>query len=169
MTKTHGFTLVELLVTLAVAAILMTVGVPSMRDLIRNNQLTAATNMFVSSLNIARSEAIKQGRNANVCVSDTQNSCNGTDWGLGWLVWLDSNKNGALDYPGEVIRTVQPLASSIQFTAALNSFQIDSQGSVDNPNAIITVCDDRTAEIGRQMRVMATGGISLNSRYGGCT
>ena len=44
MTKTHGFTLVELLVTLAVASILLTVGVPSMRDMIRNNQLTATTN-----------------------------------------------------------------------------------------------------------------------------
>ncbi|MGB5729503.1 MAG: GspH/FimT family pseudopilin, partial [Thiogranum sp.] len=69
MMKTRGFTLVELLSTLAVAGILLTVGVPSMQDLIRNNRLTAATNLFVSSLNIARSEAIKQGRNATVCVS----------------------------------------------------------------------------------------------------
>jgi type IV fimbrial biogenesis protein FimT len=171
MTKTHGFTLVELLVTLAVASILLTVGVPSMRDMIRNNQLTATTNLFVSSLNIARSEAIKQGRNANVCVSDTpvQNSCSGTDWGLGWLVWVDINQNGVLDYPAEVIRTVQPLPGSVEFTSVQNSFQIDPQGTVDNPNATLDVCDDRTAETGRQLRVMATGGISLDSQYGGCT
>ncbi len=170
MSKTRGFTLIELMVTLSVAAILLTVGVPSMRDLIANNRLTAATNVFVSSLNIARSEAIKQGRNASVCVSDTatQTSCSGTDWRKGWLVWVDVNKNGTLNYPNEVIRTVQPLTDSIQMVSARNSFQIDPQGSVDNPNANVTLCDNRSGETGRQLRIMATGGISLNSQYSGC-
>jgi len=68
MKKEHAFTFVELIVALAIAAILMTIGVPSMRDLIRNNRLVAATNTFVSTMNIARSEAIKQGRNATLCV-----------------------------------------------------------------------------------------------------
>lgn len=168
MTKIRGFTLVELLVTLAIAAILFTVGIPNLQDLIRNNRLTAATNAFVSSLNIARSEAIKQGRNATVCVSDTaiQNSCSGTNWQKGWLVWVDSDQDGIFDYPAELIRTVQPLASSVQMTSVQNSFQIDAQGSVDNPNATLDVCDDRAGETGRRLRVMATGGISLNSQFG---
>jgi type IV fimbrial biogenesis protein FimT len=168
MKKTRGFTLVELIVTLAVAAILVSAALPSMRDLIRNNRLTAATNLFVSSLNIARSEAIKQGRNATVCVSDTQNSCSGSNWQLGWLAWVDSDQDGNLDFPGEVLRTVEPLTNSTQITSAENSFQIDPQGNVDNPNATLAVCDDRSGETGRLLRVMATGGISVNSQYGGC-
>jgi len=170
MTKTRGFTLIELMVTLSVAAVLLTVGVPSMREMIANNRLTAATNTFVSSLNIARSEAIKQGRNATMCVSDAspQDQCTGGDWDKGWIVWVDVNQNGNLDYPAEVIRTVQPLSTSVQLTSAQNSFRIDSQGSVDNPNATLDVCDNRPAEIGRQLRILATGGISLNSQYGGC-
>ena len=92
MTKTRGFTLVELIVTLGVAAILLGVAVPSMRDLIHNNRLAAATNLFVSSLNIARSEAIKQGRNATVCVSDTQNSCSGSTGA--WLVGVGGQRSG---------------------------------------------------------------------------
>lgn len=166
MKKTRGFTLVELIVTLAVAAILVSIATPSLRDLIRNNRLTAATNLFVSSLNIARSEAIKQGRNATVCVSDTQNSCSGTDWRLGWLAWVDSDQDGNLDFPAEVLRIVEPLAPSTQITSAENSFQVDSQGSVDNPNATLAICDDRSGETGRLLRVMATGGVSLNSQYG---
>lgn len=170
MTKIRGFTLIELMVTLSVAAILLTVGVPGMRDLIANNRLTATTNLFVSSLNIARSEAIKQGRNATVCVSDlaTQNACNGTNWQKGWIVWVDSNQNGNFDYPDELIRTVQPLSDSVQIAATENSFSIDSQGNVDNPNKNIDVCDDRPDETGRRLRVMATGGVSLNSQFGGC-
>lgn len=167
MTKTRGFTLVELLVTLAVAAILITVGVPSFKDLIYNNRLTAATNMFVSSINIARSEAIKQGRNATVCVSTNLANCTGGNWNDGWLVWVDVDGNGILS-ADEIIRTVEQLSNSLQLTSAQNSFTIDSQGSVDNPNATLDVCDERANETGRQLRVLATGGISLNSQYGGC-
>ena len=172
MKKTRGFTLVELMVTLAIAVILLSMGVPSMHDLIRNNRLSSATNQFVSSLNIARSEAIKQGRNATVCVSDTQNSCSGADWGLGWLAWVDTNRNGNLDFPQEVLRVVEPLANSIQMTSTQNSFQIDSQGAVANwniANFALEVCDDRSGEIGRQLRVMPTGGVSLNSQHNGCS
>ena len=169
MMKTRGFTLVELLSTLAVAGILLTVGVPSMQDLIRNNRLTAATNLFVSSLNIARSEAIKQGRNASVCVSDTQNSCSGNNWQDGWLTWVDINQNGNLDFPQEVLRVVEPLANSIQIVTAdpvgQASFRIDPQGNVNSPNTTLDLCDDRTGETGRRLRVMATGGISLDSRH----
>jgi len=168
MTKTRGFTLIELMVTLAVAAILLTVGVPSMKDLILNNRLTAATNLFVSSINIARSEAIKQGRNATVCISTDLVSCTGGTWNQGWLVWVDVDQNGNLDAPAEIIRTVEPLSNALQFTSAQNSFSIDSQGSVDNPNATLDVCDNRPNETGRQLRVMATGGISLNSQYTLC-
>jgi type IV fimbrial biogenesis protein FimT len=171
MKKIRGFTLVELLATLTVAAILLTVGVPSMQDLIRNNRLTAATNLIVSSLNIARSEAIKQGRNASVCVSDTQpqNTCSGNNWQLGWLTWVDINQNGNLDFPQEVLRVVEPLANSIQITTAAPlgqaSFRIDPQGNVNSANTTLELCDDRTGETGRLLRVMATGGISLDSQH----
>ncbi len=169
MKKEHAFTLIELLVTMAIAAILLTVGVPSMRDLISNNRLSAATNTFVSSFHMARSEAIKQGRNATVCVSDdpANPACTGqTNWQLGWIVWIDSNSNGVLDAPDEVLRVVEPLPNTINITlnAAQTSFQIDAQGSVNNPNTTLTLCDDRTGEIGRQLRIMATGGVSLNSQ-----
>ncbi len=165
MMKARGFTLIELVMTLSLAALMLTLGVPSMRDLVRNNRLTTVTNQFVSSLNIARSEAIKQGRNATICVSDTQNSCSGTNWRLGWLAWVDSDQDGNLDFPQEVLRIVEPQANSIQITSTQNSFRIDSQGAVNNPNTLLVVCDDRSGETGRRLRVMATGGISLNSQH----
>jgi len=171
MKKQRGFTLIELLMALVIAAILLTVGVPSMRDLIRNNRLITATNMFVSTLNIARSEAIKQGRTAQLCVSsDTDTvtpSCTAeTNWQLGWIAWVDSNADGNLD-PGETLRIAEPLPNTLNVTLSVvqTSIQIDSQGAVSTPNLTLDLCDDRSGEIGKRLRILATGSISLNSRF----
>ncbi len=167
MKREHGFTLIELMVTLAIAAILLMVGVPSMRDLILNNRLTAATNTFRSSLNIVRSEAIKQGRDATLCVSSDSATCTGeTDWSLGWIAWVDRDNSGAPS-ADEIVRIVEPLPSTVTVvpSVAVSNFRIDATGAVNNPNVRLALCDDRTGEIGRELRIMATGGVSLNSQY----
>lgn len=64
LSRTEGFTLIELMVTIAVAAVLLAVAVPSFRHLIISNRLTTAANDVITSVTLARSEAIK--RNANV-------------------------------------------------------------------------------------------------------
>ena len=61
MNANNGFTLIELMVTVAVLAIVLSLGVPSYRALIINNRLTAQANALVASINLARSEAIKRG------------------------------------------------------------------------------------------------------------
>ena len=65
----RGFTLLELMVAIAVLAILATVGVPSFRDLIQNNRVTTQTNELVTALSFARTEAVKRGRPVEVTVS----------------------------------------------------------------------------------------------------
>ena len=67
----QGFTLLELMVAIAVLAILATVGVPSFQDLIQNNRVTTQTNELVTALNLARTEAVKRGRNVEVEVEQT--------------------------------------------------------------------------------------------------
>jgi len=68
MASYRGFTLLELMVTVAVLSILLTMGVPAFGDLVRNNRITAQANQLVSAINIARSEAVKRGRNVQVAV-----------------------------------------------------------------------------------------------------
>ncbi len=89
-----GFTLVELLVALAVAAILLAVGVPSFRSTIASNRLTSTTNDLVGTLAQARSEAIKRGTRVTVCMSADGEKCAQTGtWAQGWISFVDVTRS----------------------------------------------------------------------------
>lgn len=85
-TAARGFTLIELMVTVALAAILMMVAVPSFTTYLRNSQLTSFTNTLLSAANAARGEAMKRGVYAMVVP-------NGTSWDSGWIVFVDVNRD----------------------------------------------------------------------------
>ena len=84
--RPHGFTLIELMVTLAIAAILMFLAIPSFVSYQRNTQLTSAANSLLAAINAARGEALKRGM--SVIVVPTSN---GSDWKMGWVVVVDKN------------------------------------------------------------------------------
>jgi len=97
MKKHSGFTLIELMITLAIVAILLTVGVPSLKTFMQKNRLIASTNELLSALHVARSEAIKLNKRVTVCESSNGTSCTnpGTgDWRDGWIVLADANGDG---------------------------------------------------------------------------
>ncbi len=85
--ETRGFTLVELMVTIAVIAIVLAVGVPSISQLRANSELTTATNELVAALNLARSEAVRRGETVSFGPWGT--------WADGWVVGV--NQSDPLD------------------------------------------------------------------------
>jgi type IV fimbrial biogenesis protein FimT len=96
--KQSGATLLELMVVLAVSAILLGIGVPSFVGLANSSRLTSATNELVSSLHLARSEAIKRNSRVVLCTSTMGTSCAASgSWQQGWLVFHDVNNNVVLD------------------------------------------------------------------------
>jgi type IV fimbrial biogenesis protein FimT len=99
MKKILGFTLVELLVTLTVAAILLASAVPAFRDMIQNNRIAVQANAMVGALNLARSEAVKRGVTVQVCKSSNGATCvaGAGNWQIGWIVFSDINGNGVPD------------------------------------------------------------------------
>jgi len=87
MKSCRAFTLLELMITLAVAAILVTVAVPGLRQFIQNSRVTAQANELVTAINVARSEAAKRGVEVELCASENQADCtNSNGWADGWIV-----------------------------------------------------------------------------------
>ena len=93
-TRQKGFTAIELMITLVIAGILVTVGVPSIKAFLQNNRLIAASNELVSAFNIARSEAIKLNSRVTICESSDGSTCDTSgSWKDGWIVFIDADGN----------------------------------------------------------------------------
>lgn len=113
----RGATLIELLVALAIVALLAMVGAPSMAAIMDSVKLSSASNAFLSYLHLARSEAIKRNSRVVLCKSADAVSCvTSGGWEQGWLVFHDANKNAVLDSGEEVIERAQPLPASLRMT-----------------------------------------------------
>ena len=107
----HGFTLIELIVTLAVVAILLVTGVPMLNQMTVNNRLVAQINSIAGSLALARSESIKRGRSITLCGSTDGASCNTSSWESGWIVFSDTDNNAVFNSVTEsMLKIVGPFS-----------------------------------------------------------
>ena len=114
--KQVGFTVLELIVTMTIAAILLIVGIPSFINTIRTNRLAGATNEMVSALMYARSEAVKRNLPVILCRSSTGTACvtGGTaGWEIGWMIYQDTNRNGNYDVGEPILNVHEAMNSSI--------------------------------------------------------
>ncbi len=89
MKKYKGFTLIELIITLAIVGVLLVVGVPSLKTFMQGSQLIASTNELLSAFHIARSEAVRTNDRVTICSSSDGESCSdSTNWRAGWIVFV---------------------------------------------------------------------------------
>jgi type IV fimbrial biogenesis protein FimT len=105
----NGVTLIELLVTLAVMAVVAGIAIPSFTTLMQSNAMTASANEMVSAFLLARSEALKRGAPVTVCwtsgASQESMSCGkGEGWHSGWVVFEDTNADARRDASEPILR-----------------------------------------------------------------
>ena len=162
--KQLGFTLLELLVTVSIAAVLTALAVPSIAETIKNNRITAQVNEFVGALNFARSEAIKRGVRVSLCKTSDAMTCirdgAGSNWAQGWIMFTNQDMDNVNDGGSETILKVQDAAQA-QITIIGNTFIDDMISYSPNGRIVSTgnirVCDDRIGEVGRRIVIVGTG------------
>jgi type IV fimbrial biogenesis protein FimT len=110
----RGFTLIEMLIALAIFAILVRLGLPSYRDWIASQQLANHAHYVADMLDLARSEAIKHGYRVNLCKSRDKRLCTEDGgWEQGWLLFVDENHSGQVDGDESVLRKEGPAGNEI--------------------------------------------------------
>ena len=135
-----AFTLIELMITIAVAAVVLTLGVPGFGRVIERNQLSAYTNQLVSSLHFARSEAVKRNESVKVCHSDNGVDCNGNGYEDGWIIFIENSPaNNVLDAGEELIRVNEALPSNYTFKPNNNvdAFTYNSKGKASSTGTFV--------------------------------
>lgn len=137
--RQRGFTLVELVVTIALLAILTTLAAPSFAELLRQWRRDSATRELTTSLQLARSEAIKSSRQIMVCPSTNQTSCTASnEWNTGWIVFVDDGAGTVANANNQTYNTnerVLKAASAQSGTASMVSPGV--QWMVFLPNGIM--------------------------------
>jgi type IV fimbrial biogenesis protein FimT len=187
--KQSGFTLIELMFVIMLAAILLGVGIPSFRDFIRNSRMTTAANDLIADYNLARSEAVKRRVTITLCKSDDGATCDedpNTAF-TGWLVFVDdanpivaaaTDGDGAVDANEDILRirsipdTIEVKADGVITTFLPSGFPDDTPGPTATPLDPLTevvLCDSRGNAIGtggvsaaRGLRISPTGRTTLS-------
>ena len=108
-----GFSLIELMITLSIAVILLSIAIPSFKTMIDTQRLVSTASEFYAAINLTRAEAIKRGNRVNMIAND------GTNWTSGWTVFIDSNDNLQVDAGETVIFTHDVTSTNL---TSLNTF-----------------------------------------------
>lgn len=168
MKKTTGLTLIELIVTLAIFAIVTAMAIPSMNAFFDSNRRAANINSFVTAMNLARSEAIKRNNDVTVCVrNDAGTDCDAAkNWENGWIVFVDDGTKGDVDGSDSILRVFDPVfkrASPLDVAfreteADIKFITYEFKGNV-NTAATFRRCDDSAqAQVRARAVIVALSG-----------
>lgn len=177
---THGFTLIEMVMAVAILAILMTIAAPSFRSLTMNNRIVTQTNEFVTDIAHARAEAVRRNTRVTICKSNDGATCvNSANWQDGWIVFTDPNTYGTVNTDETILRAHAALADGTTLSAAGfdnsgNYFQFSSTGQVigvsgGTPSTMGTFTLCISGFLGRTVSFGTTGRVSVATMASNCT
>lgn len=173
MKKEAGFTLIELMVGLTVLVMLITIGIPSFFNMIRNSRLATQTNEVVTGLNLARSEAVKRGLPVSLCVSSDQVACDTSspNWADGWIMFVDRGTPGELDGTDELLQVGRAVSGGF----AMTETETGEAFVQFLPSGLVNPIEDRRLQLewaaepdGKTRCVSISVGGRVNTTQGAC-
>lgn len=157
--KTLGFTLTELLMTLAVMGIVLSLSIPSMTNLINSNRLTTQANSLVGALNIARSESAKRNKVLTV-------RKNNAGWQSGWQVFIDEDQDGVFDVDDDtnISQNEAVKNSTMEVTNTFTNYISFRPDGRSNATGSFYFCSPSAIEAFRRVVVSGSGRIRTETQ-----
>ena len=156
--RARGFSLYELLVTLAVAVLVLTLGLPSFGGLVADKRLRAETDALLHAIHLARKVSIARRRVVSLCPSPDGSTCvPGTDWSAGWILFVNRDRDDPpLRDPGEWLLAARRVDPRVRIVANRRGFTLRAT-ELRATNGTLVVCDRSGRAETRALVVSYTG------------
>jgi type IV fimbrial biogenesis protein FimT len=161
----RGFTALELMVTMAIVAILLTAGVPAFKNYGWNLRMRAAMDGLQTDLNLARSRAISHHIQTVICPATSSSGCSGfSDWQDGWIVFTDLNGDKNKQDGEPLLKSADAVEFlEINSSRSRNYLRFYPNGTAPGSNITILFCDQRGAEKAGTITVSNSGRIRMDT------
>lgn len=161
----HGFTLIEILITIAIAAILLSIVVPSFTSLIESSKARTTRDSLISSIYAAKQQAQSERVNVYLCSSSDGASCDATtSWGTDWLVYEDNDSSGGLNNDDIIIINGSSKTSLIKSIENQIKFTPTGHSSANT----FKVCSNTDNSVVYQIKLNRMGRVSHEDASGDC-
>lgn len=161
LTPNSGFTLLELITTLAVFAIITSIGIPALQAFASTNRLAVHINSFVGAMAFTRSEAIKRNQYVVICKSDNQLTCNKkTQWHAGWIIYEDINRNRKRDDEETLLRVQSRFSGGLTLVyqgLGTSNYVTYRPSGYTLTNGTFTFCDPRRPDTAKALILVKSG------------
>lgn len=153
--------MLELLITMALIAIILALGVPAFREYLQDQRIRSTTTLLFAELGMARNEAIHSGIHVIACPAHKDTGCAGhSDWHGGWLVFVDENDDRQWQPEERVLRRTSAQVNVYATSAASRQqLRFFPGGSAPGSNASILICDARGYQDGMKIVISNSGRI----------
>jgi type IV fimbrial biogenesis protein FimT len=157
-----GFSLLELMIVVAILSIVATLGTPALQDIVRKNQLRTLADTTIAMLNLARSEAVSRNTPVSLCHTSNNTSCTGawnTSWSGAWLIFTDPDQDGVVDTGETIVRVFEGLPGGYTAQSDITSAGITyrADGSIKTSGELRICAADQNALEAWQIEISTVG------------